>query len=182
VRRVESADLPTLWYMKGEGVDLWFIGDQPHMPAWASAGADWTGPLPTFPPTLDDTGVGAYDCRARLAVMDEMGIAAQVLYPNVAGFGAYHFRNLPGQLALECVRAYNDFLLEWIAPDPRRFVPVASLPYWDVDASVAEIHRVAGLGYRAASSPAPPRSGINPSWRPATGTRSGTPPKSAPCP
>jgi predicted TIM-barrel fold metal-dependent hydrolase len=149
VRFVEDANFPQLWYMAGRGLDVWFIGGEPHMPAWASAAAGWTEPLPTFPPTMADALPASYDAKARLAVMDEMGIAAQVLYPNVAGFGAYHFRNLPPELGVECVRAYNDFLVDWIAPDPRRFVPVASLPYWDVTASVAEVQRVAGLGFRA---------------------------------
>jgi predicted TIM-barrel fold metal-dependent hydrolase len=50
---------------------------------------------------------------------------------------------------LACVRAYNDWLIEWISPDPRRFIPVMATPFWDVDATVAEIHRCREMGHRA---------------------------------
>ena len=42
------------------------------------------------------------------------------------------------ELMLACVVAYNDFLLEWISPDPRRFIPICAMPFWDVEASVRE--------------------------------------------
>jgi predicted TIM-barrel fold metal-dependent hydrolase len=47
------------------------------------------------------------------------------------------------------VRAYNDWLIEWIEPDPRRFIPVMATPFWDVEATVAEIQRGRDLGHRA---------------------------------
>jgi predicted TIM-barrel fold metal-dependent hydrolase len=50
---------------------------------------------------------------------------------------------------LLCVQAYNDWLIDWIAPDPRRFIPVMATPFWDVDATVAEIHRCREIGHRA---------------------------------
>jgi len=50
---------------------------------------------------------------------------------------------------LACVRAYNDWLLEWCAADRRRLVPVMATPFWDVPAAVREVVRCAGLGYRA---------------------------------
>ena len=46
--------------------------------------------------------------------MDREGIRAQVLYPNVGGFGSGRFLELKEpELMLECVRAYNDFLIDW---------------------------------------------------------------------
>ena len=36
---------------------------------------------------FDDAHPAAYDVPTRLAVMDEIGIWAQIVYPNVAGFG-----------------------------------------------------------------------------------------------
>jgi predicted TIM-barrel fold metal-dependent hydrolase len=53
------------------------------------------------------------------------------------------------ELMLACVRAYNDFQRDWVEPDPRRFVTVASLPFWDVPAAVAEVQRAAATGHRA---------------------------------
>jgi predicted TIM-barrel fold metal-dependent hydrolase len=91
----------------------------------------------------------AYDASARLDYMDRVGIWAMALYPNVGGFGSQAFLGLkdPG-LMLACVRAYNDFLIDWISPDPRRFIPILATPFWDVEASVAEIERCAKLGHK----------------------------------
>ena len=44
-----------------------------------------------WPATYDDMHPGAYDANARLEYMDEMGIWAMVMYPNVAGFGNQEF-------------------------------------------------------------------------------------------
>ncbi len=48
---------------------------------------------------------GAYDANARLKYMDEMGIWAMVMYPNVGGFGAQQFLKLNDpELMLTCVQ------------------------------------------------------------------------------
>ena len=81
--------------------------------------------------------------------MDEEGIRAQVLYPNVGGFGSGRFLKLgEPELMLDCVRAYNDFLIEWTSEDPNRLIPIMATPFWDVDATVAEIERCAPLGHK----------------------------------
>jgi predicted TIM-barrel fold metal-dependent hydrolase len=50
---------------------------------------------------------------------------------------------------LECVQAYNDFLVDWSSADPNRLLPVMALPFWDAEASVKEIQRSAAKGHRA---------------------------------
>ena len=50
---------------------------------------------------------------------------------------------------LACVRAYNDWLVEWCEADSRRFIPVMATPFWDVDAAVDEVRRGAELGHKA---------------------------------
>ena len=78
-----------------------------------------------------------------------MGIWAQVLYPNVAGFGSQKFLTLDDdELKLLCVRAYNDFLRDWASADPRRLITIMAMPFWDVDAAVAEIARGAAAGHQ----------------------------------
>src|SRR5262249_6366368 len=47
-----------------------------------------------------------------------------------------------------CVEAYNDFLQEWASADPRRLITIMSLPFWDIDAAVAEVERCADKGFR----------------------------------
>jgi predicted TIM-barrel fold metal-dependent hydrolase len=67
----------------------------------------------------------------------------------VGGFGSQAFLNLNDpELMLECVRAYNDFLIDWISPDPRRFIPILATPFWDVEASAKEIVRCAKMGHK----------------------------------
>jgi len=71
------------------------------------------------------------------------------LYPNVGGCGSQAFFGLKDpDLMLACVRAYNDFLLDCISPDPRRFIPIMATPFWDVEASAREIERCAKLGHK----------------------------------
>ena len=55
--------------------------------------------------TFDDIHPAMYDPQARLAFLDAEGIDAQILYPNVGGFGNAHFLRLGDQdLVMECVR------------------------------------------------------------------------------
>ena len=81
--------------------------------------------------------------------MDEAGVAAQVLYPNVAGFASERFLTLEDEaLKLACVRAYNDFQTEWVSVAPKRYLPITAVPFWDVQATVAEIERGAAMGHK----------------------------------
>jgi predicted TIM-barrel fold metal-dependent hydrolase len=132
------------------GTDLWFIGDRVVGMPGAYSAAGHTGSFPDMRKTYEDIPPAMFDAKARLAFMDEEKLFANVLYPNVGGFGAGGFLRIPDPaLVLECVRAYNDWLLEWAGADRRRLVPVMATPFWDVRAAVAEIERCAGLGYRA---------------------------------
>jgi predicted TIM-barrel fold metal-dependent hydrolase len=134
-----------------DGVDLWRFGKAERaIPVGATACAGWPQPFPSIPRNLDECPPAAYDAKARLEYMDEIGAWAMALYPNIGGFGSETFLGLGDpELMLACVRAYNDWLIEWIAPDPRRFIPVMATPFWDVEAAVAEIHRCRDLGHRA---------------------------------
>jgi uncharacterized protein len=132
------------------GFRTWRIADVwMREEAWF-AQAGWTEYPPVYPKHLDDDGVdpGAWSPAERLRRMDEYGIYAQVLYPNVISFYAPLFMRLESELALACVRAYNDFLTEFASHDTNRFLPITMVPFWDVDASIAEIERCAELGHR----------------------------------
>ena len=133
----------------GSGKDLWFVGGTMALPVGTTAMAGFDGTLPEFPDTMDDIPPGAQVASERLAYLDREGIHAQVLYPNVGGFGSGAFLKLEEpELMLECVRAYNDFLVEWASEDPARLVPVMATPFWDVPAAVAEIERCARMGHK----------------------------------
>jgi predicted TIM-barrel fold metal-dependent hydrolase len=83
-------------------------------------------------------------------LLDEEGIHAQVLYPNVGGFGNGYFSTLSDtEFAMSLVRAYNDFLTDWCSVAPDRLIAVTALPFWDVDLAVAELQRCVANGHRA---------------------------------
>ncbi len=132
-----------------DGKDNWVLEGEPFYTIGATATAGWPEPFPDWPKTYEDCHPAAYDASARLAYMDEVGIWAQVLYPNVAGFGSQRFLRLrDDELKLICVRAYNDFLRDWASADPDRLITVMTTPFWDLDAAVAEIERCAATGHR----------------------------------
>ena len=81
--------------------------------------------------------------------MDEYNIRAQILYPNVAVFDAKTILSVADtELRLACIQAYNDFLVDFAAEAPGRFIPVTGLPFWDLDLTLAEIERCAALGHK----------------------------------
>ncbi len=132
------------------GIDSWRIGDhETFLPVGFTAVAGWPEPFPAAPRNMDEVPKAAYDASARLEYMDRVGIWSMALYPNVGGFGSQAFLNLKDpELMLACVQAYNDFLIDWISPDPRRFIPILATPFWDVEASVKEIERCAKIGHK----------------------------------
>jgi len=87
------------------------------------------------------------DMHARLEFLDAQGIYAQVLYPNVAGFGAQKFGEVADpELRRLCVTLYNDAMVEIQEESGGRLLPMALTPWWDVDACVDEVHRTAADG------------------------------------
>jgi predicted TIM-barrel fold metal-dependent hydrolase len=131
------------------GDQVWMIDGQRGVGVGITAVAGWPDPYPAHPHGYADAHPGSYDARARLAYMDGLGVWAQVLYPNVGGFGNQAFLKMPeAELKLACVRAYNDFLVEWSSADRRRLIPIAATPFWDVGATAAEVERCAALGHR----------------------------------
>jgi len=134
-----------------DGRDTWMCaGERIGSPGYYSmAGFDGIMPA-SIPETFDDIAPAMYDPHARLEFLDREGIDAQVLYPNVGGFGNGYFLRLGDrELVAQCVRAYNDFLTEWTSADPARLVAITALPFWDLDLALAEIDRCLSLGHRA---------------------------------
>jgi predicted TIM-barrel fold metal-dependent hydrolase len=107
---------------------------------------------------LEDLAPANFETTARLEAMDRDKVAVQTIMPHACNF-AGQFLSLCGDVALwaECVRAYNDFVLEeFCAPAPDRLVAASLLPLADADLCVKEIERTAKLGSRAISLPCNP--------------------------
>jgi predicted TIM-barrel fold metal-dependent hydrolase len=130
------------------GEPVWLVADELLTPVALYATAGYPEPIPNYPPTLDDADPGTFDPHARLRWLDRFGIKAQVLFPNILAFFGDVFMKLDPALALECVRVYNDHVTEFSAADPDRLLPLTQLPFWDVDASVAEMERCAERNHR----------------------------------
>ncbi|HEX4659010.1 MAG TPA: amidohydrolase family protein [Streptosporangiaceae bacterium] len=119
----------------------------------------------TDPVRFADMRRGAWSPTARLADMDLDGVYASVNFPSfLPGFGGARLQTVTPdrELALACVRAWNDWLVEeWAGADPARFIPV-QLPWLhDPELGAAEIRRNAARGFKAVTFPEhPERSGF----------------------
>lgn len=109
-----------------------------------------------------------YDPHYRIPHMDADGIAAEVVYhgafngtpiPFVEAFGLVTMPTGTSQhereLALEGLRIYNRWLVDYCSVAPERRRGVAQLPFWDVDHAIAELSSVVDSGIRAINLPAP---------------------------
>ena len=90
----------------------------------------------------------SYDVRARVAMMDQEGVFAQVAYPNIMGFGGGRASDIDPELRLATIRMYNDAMAEAQAESGGRFFPMCIIPWWDLKAALAEVERAAGIGLR----------------------------------
>ena len=132
VPRVDTDARGNLW---------WFLGDKRIADPGLTATAG-VGDMKHWPKNYDEMHPGAYDAKARLTYMDQLGIWAMVMYPNVGGFGSQQFLKLGDpELMLTCVQVYNDWQTEWASVDSRRLLPIVSTPFWDVAETVREVRR-----------------------------------------
>ena len=130
------------------GMECWYVGDRLIVPALAGAAYGWEGMYPNMPATFADAHPACFDAAARVVAMDEGMIRCAALYPNLGG-GLHLFTNIDDpELKLLACQAYNDWLLDWTSIAPERFIPLACIPYWDIDHAVLEIERCATTGHR----------------------------------
>jgi predicted TIM-barrel fold metal-dependent hydrolase len=137
-----------------EGIEYWQFGD--IRLANRSLAVSIVGrPLSQWrnePVLFSEMRLGSYNAQARLRDMDISGIWASLAFPSTTfGFIGQQLQRLPDpDLALACVRAYNDWVVEaWCAADPARLIP-QQIP-WMADPRIgaAEIQRNAARGVRA---------------------------------
>jgi predicted TIM-barrel fold metal-dependent hydrolase len=105
------------------------------------------------PRSYDDMLPGCDRIADRIKDMDIEGVWAQLCFPNFGGFAGSTFHAAQDKdLAKLCIQAYNDFILdEWCAYAPQRQIPLVMVPFWDIEASVAEIERAAAKGAKSVS-------------------------------
>jgi predicted TIM-barrel fold metal-dependent hydrolase len=103
------------------------------------------------PITYEDMRPGCYEPSERVADMDQGNVLSSLLFPSFPRYCGQVFHEAKDKdLALHCVRAWNDFILEELAGAyPGRFIPAMIIPLWDPAAAAVEIERTAALGAKS---------------------------------
>jgi predicted TIM-barrel fold metal-dependent hydrolase len=101
--------------------------------------------------SYDEMRPGFYDPVARVADLDAAGILASMCFPSFARFcGQAFWEAKDKELALLCVQAYNDWMIEeWCGSVPGRYIPLTIIPLWDPEKAAAEVRRNAARGAHA---------------------------------
>jgi predicted TIM-barrel fold metal-dependent hydrolase len=152
-----TSNLPAKWRQfapvtgtdPATGVTRWKLADRWLFGPGSVSHAGWKEFSPSRPPTWEDIDVACYDADERTKWMDQHGVYAQVLYPNLVAFEGHAIMALEDPAARNAiVRVYNDYLSDFAGRAPGRFIPMAGLPFWDLDESIAEMRRCADLGHK----------------------------------
>ena len=94
---------------------------------------------------------GCFDRDARLADMDVNRTERSLCFPTFPRFAGQLFLEASDKtVALESVRAYNDWMIdEWCGPSHGRLIPLCLVPLWDPVLAAAEVRRNAARGCHA---------------------------------
>jgi len=132
--------------------DFWLYDDLVYPFPKLSAAVGFEN-LDAEPVTFDEIRPGCWKQPERLADMDANHVEASVCFPNVLPrfCGQAFLEREDKELALLCVQAYNDWLIdEWCAGDGYgRLIPLAIVPLWDAELAAAEVRRCADKGCHA---------------------------------
>jgi len=101
--------------------------------------------------TYDGMRPGCWDPVERVKDFELNWVDGSLPFPTFPRFcGQTFFEADDKELALACVKAYNDWMVEeWCAPSGGVNLPLCLMPLWDVPEAVAEIERNAARGVRA---------------------------------
>jgi predicted TIM-barrel fold metal-dependent hydrolase len=151
--RVERVEQGEMWLFDG-GREKWPVG------LTAVAGLSFFDYKP-IGITYASMRPGSFDTKARLADMDADGIWAQLLYPSVTLKGARAYGK-DRELQLACVRAYNEWLLDFCRESGGRLVPLAIIPTTGIDDAVAELDWARERGHRGCVISSFPNGSLDP--------------------
>jgi predicted TIM-barrel fold metal-dependent hydrolase len=136
-----------------DGREFWVYEDQRSLTMGLNSVAG--KPRETWgiePTRFSDMIPGSYDPKERSRDLLANGILASVNFPSLPGFGGRLFAQFKDkELATECVRAWNDFILdEWVpGGPPGLFVPMVICQLWNPAGAAAEIRRCVDKGAKA---------------------------------
>lgn len=97
------------------------------------------------PVSWDELHPAGYDPRARLAVQDEEGIGAEVIFPSL-GMVLCNHPDIDYKKA--CFDAYNQWLADFCSLAPQRLIGMPLVGLRTIDEGVRELEELARLGFR----------------------------------
>ena len=108
----------------------------------ACVGFDRKDILP-LPITYDEMRPGCHDPSARVADMIANGVSGSMCFPTFPRYCGQRFADAADKdVALACVRAYNDWMVdEWCGDSDGYLLPLTIMPMWDIELAVAEVRR-----------------------------------------
>ena len=115
------------------------------------------------PITYDEMRPGCYEPKARVEDMEANWVEASLSFPTFPRFCGQTFLEAKDRdLALACVLAYNDWMVEeWCGDSGGHLISLCLVPLWDADLAAAEVRRNAARGCRAVCfSEIPPHLGL----------------------
>ena len=153
-----------------DGVDMWVVDGHTFGKAGSGGTIDHDGNKHPFRDSqggswgIGDVHRAAWDVDERVRLMDELGIEAQVLYPNSIGIGGQNLWNTvrDKEIVQLCVRLYNDAMAEVQERSSNRLLPMPIMPAWDIDDCVSEAQRCAAMGLRGVNMTADPQDSGSP--------------------
>ena len=173
--RVERRGIGSMQHIGGGSYRQSFDPDGPKADCWiyedlvyinkrhvAAVGFD-RDDMSMSPITYDEMRPGCYDPKARVADMEMNWVEASLSFPTFPRFCGQTFLDAKDrELALACVVAYNDWMIEeWCGGSDGRLVPLCLIPLWDADMAADEVRRNAARGCRAVCfSEIPPHLGL----------------------
>ena len=101
--------------------------------------------------TYDDIRPGCFKVRDRIEDMNVNHVEGSLCFPMFPRFCGQTFNEARDKdLALLCVEAYNDWMVEeWCGESDGQLIPLAIVPLWDPALAAAEVRRNAARGVRA---------------------------------
>jgi len=151
-----------------DGIRSWIIDEDKILSKGAvpactisREGVKWPG-LDFIQKQFEDVDPASHSVKERVEIMDRMGVDAQIIYPNILGFGGQAAVQVDGELRLATVQIFNDAMAEMQAESGNRMYPMAMLPWWDVDLCVKEIERVHKMGLKGLNINSDPHNFVRP--------------------
>jgi predicted TIM-barrel fold metal-dependent hydrolase len=155
VPRVERIDGATQWVVERDVV-LGRAGAGGVVDVDGKKGRSFEG---LYEWELEQGHRAGWDLDARMALLDEIGIWAQIVFPGVVGLGGQNLGDLVTDIELRnlCLEIFNDANAETQIASGNRLLPMAILPAWDIDACVREVERAKSLGLRGVNLTSDPQ-------------------------